>query len=254
MDFTDKAVLITGAGAGIGQAAAVLFARAGARVAVNTLNPERGNRTLEMVRKAGKGQAALFAQGDVSASADATRVFEETLGAFGRVDVLVNNAGIVLPGRVDNTSEEDFDRTMAVNVKGVFLMSQLAVRQMLRQGGGVIVNNASSAALKGVRDRAAYSASKGAVTALTRAMAADHMKDNIRINCVCPGTTLTPSLQDRINAFPDPVKARADFEARQPMGRLGKPEEIANVILFAAWDGNGFMNGAVLSADGGMTV
>ncbi len=252
MDFTDKVVLVTGAGAGIGQTTAVLFAKAGAKVVVNTLNVERGAKTLDLVKKAGSGQA-IFLQGDVSSMADAKRLVDDTVKAFGRLDILVNNAGIVLPGRVDNTSEEDFDRTMAVNVKGLFMLSQQAVRQMLRQGGGVIVNNGSSAALKGVKDRAVYSASKGAVVSLTRAMAADHMKDNIRVNCVCPGTTLTPSLEARINAFPDPAAAKKDFVARQPMGRLGVPEEIANAILFAAWDGNGFMNGAIVSVDGGMT-
>ena len=252
MDFTNKAVLITGAGAGIGQVTAVLFAKAGAKVAVNTLDAGRGAKTLDLARKAGAADA-IFLQGDVASSADAGRLVEDAVKAFGRLDVLINNAGIVFPGRVDDTLEEDFDRTMAVNVKGLFIVSQHAIRQMLRQGGGVIVNNGSSAALKGVRDRAAYSASKGAVVSLTRAMAADYMRDNIRVNCVCPGTTQTPSLEARINAFPDPVAARRDFTARQPMGRLGTPEEIANAILFLAWDGNGFMTGTIVSVDGGMT-
>lgn len=253
MDFTGKAVLVTGAGAGIGRVTAEAFARAGARVAVNTLNPGRGEETLALVRAAGSG-GGIVALGDVSEPAVAERVVGETVAAFGRLDVLVNNAGIVLPGRVDDASLEDFDRTMAVNVRGVFLLSQLAVRLMLKQGGGVIVNVASSAALKGVRERAAYSASKGALVSLTRAMASDHMKDGLRINCVCPGTTLTPSLADRANATVDPERTMREYVSRQPMGRLGKPEEIANAILFAAWDGNGFMNGAIVSVDGGMTV
>lgn len=252
MDFHDKVVLITGAGAGIGQAAAVRYAECGARVAASTLTPSRGEKTLELIRNAG-GADSAFIQGDVSSTADALRIVRETVERFGRVDILVNNAGIVAKGAVDGTSEEDFDKTMAVNVKSVFMMSKFAAPHMLRQGGGVIVNVGSSVALKGVADRAAYSASKGAVVALTRAMAVDYMKKNIRVNCVCPGTTMTPSLQERINAFPDPAQALRDFTARQPMGRLGEAVELANAILFASWDGAAFMSGAIIAVDGGMT-
>ncbi|MDR1520880.1 MAG: SDR family oxidoreductase, partial [Planctomycetota bacterium] len=183
MDFTGKAVLVTGAGAGIGRATAILFGQANAKVAVNTLDSGRGGETLELVRRAGAPEA-IFLQGDVSKKADAERLVSGTAAAFGRLDVLINNAGIVIPGTALDTTEEDLEKTLAVNVKGLFLMSQAAVRQMLRQGGGVVVNNGSSAALKGVRNRAAYSASKGAVVSLTRAMAADHARDNIRFNCV----------------------------------------------------------------------
>ncbi|MDR1535802.1 MAG: glucose 1-dehydrogenase [Planctomycetota bacterium] len=253
MDFTGKAVLVTGAGAGIGRAAAVLFGKAGAKVAINTLDTGRGEKTLDLVKRAGAPQA-VFIQGDVSLKADAERMISAAVEAFGKLDVLINNAGIVIPGTALDTTEADLERTLAVNVKGLFILSQLAIRQMLRQGGGVIVNNGSSAALKGVANRAAYSASKGAVLALTRAMAADHRRDNIRINCVCPGTTLTPSLEARISALPDPKAAMAEFENRQPIGRLGTPEEIAGAMLFAAWDGNSFMNGAIISVDGGMTA
>ena len=219
MDFTGKTVLVTGAGAGIGRATAALFGKSGAEVAVNTLNPERGEETLALVRRAGAPRA-VFIRGDVSRRDDAERMVAGTVEAFGRLDILINNAGIVIPGTALDTREEDLEKILAVNVKGLFLLSQFAIRQMLAQGGGAIVNNGSSAALKGVANRAAYSASKGAVVALTRAMAADHARDNIRINCVCPGTTLTPSLEARIAALPDPAKARKEFENRQPMGRL----------------------------------
>lgn len=252
MDFKDKVVLITGTGAGIGRACAVRYAECGARVAANTMNRERGEKTLAMIREAGNGDA-VFLQGDVSVAGEAERLVAETISAFGRIDILVNNAGIVMPGRVDNTPEDDFERTMAVNVKSVFMLSKFTVERMLAQGGGCIVNNGSSAGLKGVKDRAAYSASKGAIISLTRAIAADYMRNNIRVNCVCPGTTMTPSLEDRINTFPDPAQALADFVARQPMGRLGEATELANAILFASWDGAAFMNGAILSVDGGMT-
>jgi meso-butanediol dehydrogenase/(S,S)-butanediol dehydrogenase/diacetyl reductase len=252
MRFRDKVVLITGAGVGIGRAAAVQFGKEGAKIAVNSLTPANGMETLRLLREA--GGEGTYIQGDVSLAADAQRIVEETIRAFGRLNVLVNNAGIVLPGRVDNMSEEDWDRTMAVNLKGVFLVSKYSIPEMRKNGGGVIVHNASVAALKGIKDRGAYSASKGAVWALTRAMAADYLSENIRVNCVCPGTTYTPSLERRIQAFPDPRKALADFIARQPMGRLGKEEEIAAAILFAASDEAAFMNGATIAIDGGMTI
>ena len=252
MRFEGKVVLITGAGVGIGRAAAIRFAREGAKVAANSLTPANGLETLRLLKEAA-GQG-IYLQGDVSKEADARRMVEGTVKAFNRLDILVNNAGIVLPGRVDNTSEEDWDRTMAVNLKGVFLVSKYAIPEMRKAGGGVIVNNASVVALKGVKDRGAYTASKGGVWALTKAMAADYLNENIRVNCVCPGTTDTPSLARRIQAFADPVKARADFIARQPMGRLGREEEIAAAILFAASDEAAFMNGATIAIDGGMTI
>ena len=252
MRFQGKVVLITGAGVGIGRAAAIGFAGEGARVAVNSLTPANGMETLRLLKEAG-GQG-IYIQGDVSRDAEARRLVEETVKAYGRLNILVNNAGIVIPGRVDNVSEEDWDRTIAVNLKGVFLVSRHAIPEMRKIGGGVIVHNASIAAIKGVKDRGAYSASKGGVWALTKAMAADYLSENIRVNCVCPGTTYTPSLERRIQAFPDPEKARIDFVARQPMGRLGKEEEIATAILFAASDEAAFMNGATIAIDGGMTI
>jgi len=252
MRFQRKVVLITGAGVGIGRAAAVRFGKEGAKVAINSLTPTNGQETLRLLKEAG-GQG-IYIQGDVSIAVDARRIVDEAVKAFGRIDILVNNAGIVLPGRVDNISEEDWDRTIAVNLKGVYLVSKYTIPEMRKIGGGVIVHNASVVAIKGVKDRGAYTASKGGVLALTKAMAADYLSENIRVNCVCPGTTYTPSLERRIQAFADPEKARVDFIARQPMGRLGKDEEIAAAILFAASDEAAFMTGANIAIDGGMTI
>lgn len=252
MRFRGKVVLITGAGVGIGRAAAVRFSREGAKVAVNSLTPAHGMETLRLLAQA--GGEGIYIQGDVSKDADAQRMVAETVKAFGRIDVLVNNAGIVIPGRADNTSEDDWDRTLAVNLKGPFLVSKHTIREMRKTGGGVIVNTSSVVAIKGVRDRAAYTASKAGLWGLTRAMAADHLADGIRVNCICPGTTDTPSLERRIQAFADPEQARVDFIARQPMGRLGTDGEIASAILFAASDEAAFMDGATIAIDGGMTI
>jgi NAD(P)-dependent dehydrogenase (short-subunit alcohol dehydrogenase family) len=252
MRFQGKVVLITGAGVGIGRAAAVRFGKEGAKVAINSLTPANGQETLRLLQEA-RGQG-IYIQGDVSIAVDARRIVDEAVKAFGRIDILVNNAGIVLPGRVDNISEEDWDRTIAVNLKGVYLVSKYTVPEMRKIGGGVIIHNASVVAIKGVKERGAYTASKGGVLALTKAMAADYLSENIRVNCVCPGTTYTPSLERRIQAFADPEKARVDFIARQPMGRLGKDEEIAAAILFAASDEAAFMTGANIAIDGGMTI
>ena len=251
MKLENKVALITGASVGIGRETALLFAREGTKVAVNSQSG-RGQAVVDEIVKA--GGRAVFVQGQVEDPDDAEKMVAKTVEAFGRLDILVNNAGIVLPGRCENTSLEDFDRMMAVNVRGVFLVSKFAVEQMQKQGGGVIVHNASVAAVKGLKDRFAYSASKGAVWAMTKAMAMDYIRENIRVNCVNPGTTLTPSLEDRINAFDDPVAAKEQFIERQPMGRLGAPEEIAAAILYLASDDAAFTTGATLGVDGGLTI
>ena len=251
MKLQDKVAVITGASVGIGKITAEMFAEEGAAVVVNSRSPRGGTVANQIAER---GHKALFVQGEVQNPEDARRIINGTLERFCRIDILVNNAGIVLPGTIDNTSIEDWDQTFAVNCRGVFLMSKFAVQQMLKQGGGVIIHNASVAGVKGLKDRASYCASKGAVVALTKAMAMDYVERNIRVNCLNPGTTLTPSLQDRINAFDDPVAARKMFEARQPMGRLGKPEEIAAGILYLASDEASFVTGAVLNVDGGLTM
>jgi meso-butanediol dehydrogenase/(S,S)-butanediol dehydrogenase/diacetyl reductase len=251
MKLKDKVALITGASVGIGEATAVLFAQEGAKVVVNGQST-RGQAVADKITQAG-GQA-IFVQGKVEVPDDAKKMVDAAVDAFSRLDILFNNAGVVLPGRADNTSLDDFEHMMAVNVRGVYLVSMFAVKQMLTQDGGVIIHNGSVAAVKGIKDRFAYSASKGAVLAMTKAMAADYIRDNIRVNCINPGTTLTPSLEDRIAAFDDPQAARQQFIDRQPMGRLGTAQEMAAAVLYLAGDEAGFTTGAALNVDGGLTI
>lgn len=245
-NFKDKAVLVTGGGAGIGEAAALAFARDGACVAVNSVSSS-GEKTVEKMKE--ERLKALFVQGDVSSPADAQGMVEKTAEVFGKIDVVVNCAGIVCGGNVEETELDTWRRTMEVNVTGTFLVCKYAM-PYLKQTKGVIVNISSLVAVKGIANRAAYSASKGAVLSLSKAMAADYIKDRVRVNCVCPGTVLSPSLQGRIDAEPDPAKAMENYVSRQPLGRLGTPEEIAAAILFAASDEAGFLDGAVIQIDG----
>ncbi len=251
MDFktklNEKVAIITGAGAGIGEATAMLFAREGARVCCNSIS-ESASEVVDKIKKLGSN--AIFVQGDVSTEEDAKKIVYKTMESYGKIDILFNNAGIVIPGSIDTISTENWDRTMAVNVRGVYLMSKYAI-PFLKKTGGTIINNSSSVAFKGVKDRAAYTASKGAVLAMTRAMAADYIEDKIRVNAICPGTTDTPSLAKRLAKFDNPEEARTQFIARQKIGRLGTPEEIAEGVLFLAL--NKFCTGISLSIDGGMT-
>jgi NAD(P)-dependent dehydrogenase (short-subunit alcohol dehydrogenase family) len=241
MRLKDKVCIITGGGSGIGRAACLLFAREGARLSVVDKRKEAAEAVAAECKAAGAEATAIPA--DVSRSADARRLVEETVKVFGRLDVLVNNAGYGIAGTVVDTDEDDWDALMAVNVRGVFL-----------GGGGTIVNTASVVAAVGIRNRAAYCASKGAVAALTRAVAIDHVADGIRCNAIAPGTIDTPYFDDILRKSPDAAAVRKGLEARQLLGRLGRPEEIAAGMLFLASDESSFATGSILTIDGGMTA
>jgi len=248
MNLEGKTAIVTGAGAGIGESTVKLLANEGTNVVCNDIS-ESGLRVVKDIQSS--GGEAIFLRGDISDEGFAQKMVAESIKKYNKLDILVNNAGIVIPGRVDNTSTEDWDRTLEVNVRGVYLVSRFAIPH-LRETQGVIINVASAVALMGAKDRAAYTASKGALLSLTRAMAVDYMDDKIRVNCICPGTTDTPSLKDRLAKFPDPDAARKQFIERQPLRRFGRPEEIAEGILYLVQAE--FCTGTCLSVDGGMAI
>jgi meso-butanediol dehydrogenase / (S,S)-butanediol dehydrogenase / diacetyl reductase len=252
MRLKGKVCIVTGGGSGIGRATCLLFAKEGASVVV----ADKRQEAAEAVAAEGSaaGATMLPTMMDVSRDDDAQRVVHQTVEAFGRLDVLVNNAGYGFAGTVVDTDEEAWDDLMAVNVRGVYLCSKHAIPAMAKNGGGAIVNTASVVAAVGIRNRAAYCASKGAVAALTRAIAIDHVAEGIRCNAVAPGTIDTPYFDEILRKSPVAADSRKALEARQLLGRLGTPEEIAAGILFLASDESRFATGTILTIDGGMTA
>jgi NAD(P)-dependent dehydrogenase (short-subunit alcohol dehydrogenase family) len=247
--LSHKIALITGGGAGIGAATAELFAREGAKVLVADYDLNAAQTIARRI-----GAAAAATQTDVRKDVDTKAMVDACVKAFGRVDILVNNAGRGALGTVVTTAEAEWDDIMAVNVRGVFLCSKHAVPVMKANGGGTIVNVASTTAIAGIPDRAAYVASKGAVAALTRAMALDHAPDNIRVNAVSPGVTWSNYYDRMLSQVPDPEAFKQGLKDRAPMGRVAQPIEIANAILWLASDESAFATGSVVTVDGGYTA
>jgi NAD(P)-dependent dehydrogenase (short-subunit alcohol dehydrogenase family) len=252
MNLHNKTAIITGAAAGIGAASAALFAREGAKVVAVDIDRELLDQISAQIGRAGGECLAVVA--DVSQRDDVENVLRNTIQKFGRVDILFNNAGIVPTGKIEATSEEQWDRAMAINVKSMYLFCHAVIPLMKAQGGGVILNTASATALRAVTDRACYTAAKAAVVGLTKSMALDYVRDNIRVNCLCPGTVETPSLIQRLAAFPDPAEARKNFIARQPMGRFGTAEEIAQAALYLVSPSSEFVTGVAFAIDGGLSI
>jgi NAD(P)-dependent dehydrogenase (short-subunit alcohol dehydrogenase family) len=244
-----KRAIVTGAGAGIGEAIAIRLSGEGARVALADLDEGAAERV------AGKLDAKTLARGtDVTRAEEVEALVQSVVERWGGLDVMVNNAGVGVAGTTPETSEEDWERLMAVNLKGTFLGIKYAIPAMRDSGGGSIVNISSVAALVGIPDRAAYSATKGGILALTRAAAIDHVGEGVRVNCIAPGTVDTPWVGRITAGYDDPEEARARMEARQPHGRFVTPEEIAAMAAYLASDESASCIGACMVVDGGVTA
>jgi len=252
MRLKNKVALITGGTSGIGAATAVLFAREGAKIAITGRHEKRGHAVTEQILN--DGVEAMVVRTDGRKADECRRAVEETLQSFGQLDVLFNNAGIFYPHSTLDCSEEEWDLQIDINLKGTFLMSKFALPGMIARGSGVIINNSSGWGIVGGDAAVAYCASKGGVVLLTKAMAIDHGRQGIRVNCICPGDVDTPML-------PEDARMRGqkweDYLAgcsNRPLGRIGTSEEIAKAALFLASDDSSFMTGATLVVDGGGTA
>ena len=241
----DKVATITGGGSGIGRATCLLFAREGAKVVVADYIAEGGNETVRQISAAG-GQA-VFVQADVSKSADVQNMIGAAVRNYGRVDIFFNNAGIEGPStKLANLKEEDWDRVIAIDLTSVYLGMKYVIPEMIKQGGGVILSTASVAGLVGFQGSGAYAAAKAGVINLTRLAALEYADKNIRVNCICPGVIETPMVERVLGGRPRERVVRSE-----PIGRLGRPEDIANAALFLASDESSFATGAPFIIDGG---
>jgi meso-butanediol dehydrogenase / (S,S)-butanediol dehydrogenase / diacetyl reductase len=250
--LSGKVALITGGGTGIGRAIALAFAREGASVALAGRRLEKLKEVAGEVKK--QGGAAKTVECDVTRARDAERAVREAAKQFGKLNVLVNNAGTLSVSTVDNISEEEWDRVMTVNVKGPFLMSRAALKEFRKAGGGAIVNIGSVLGLVAMQNRAAYCASKGGVTMLTKAMALDHAHENVRVNCICPSIVETDLVKGLFNDSEQGKALRKAREGTIPLGRFGKPMDVAELAVFLASEESSWITGAAIPLDGGLTA
>ncbi len=252
MKLKGKVAIITGAGSGIGRASALLFAREGARVIVADLVAAAGEETVAEIKAT--GGEAIFVQVDVSKAAEVEQMVQVAVESYSRLDILYNNAGLTLPAMVTETTEEIWTRSIDVNLKGVMLGCKYAIPEMLKNGGGSIINTASMLGLVASPRQAPYCAAKGGVVLLTKQVAIDYARDNIRVNCICPSEVDTPMHRKFIEESPDPEATKKRLMERIPLNRVAQPEEIATVALFLASDDSSYITGVALPVDGGLTA
>jgi NAD(P)-dependent dehydrogenase (short-subunit alcohol dehydrogenase family) len=245
MRLNGKIAIITGGGSGIGKAIAQAFVREGAKVVIAGRDSNKLKAAAAEI-----GGDCLTVSADVSKPNDVQKLVRAAIDKFKRIHILVNNAAVLLPGTAESISEEDFDQTFAINVRGLWLMSRAVLPHMRAASGGSIINIASVLSLVGARNRVAYAASKGAVMAMTKAMALDHAAENIRVNCIAPGIVAT----EMVSKFNTDETARRQREAMHPMGRFGQPEEVASAAVFLASDESAWTTGSVLTIDGGYSA
>jgi NAD(P)-dependent dehydrogenase (short-subunit alcohol dehydrogenase family) len=249
MRLAGKTALITGGNSGIGRASAILFAKEGAKVAVAARDVASGEDTVAAIKQT--GGTAMFLPTDVSRSEDCRRAVERTLAEFGRIDVLFNNAGMALVKRLHETTEDEWDRILSTNLKSIYLMCRFAIPHMMAAGGGSIINTGSQLSMVAAPNFAAYCATKGAIVNLSRAMALDYAKHNIRVNTLCPGAVATPLLLRQFEGKEGPQGSLQHLADLHPMGRIGQPEELATAALFLACGEASFVTGTALVVDGG---
>ncbi len=242
----NKIAIVTGAGSGIGRACAAALAREGAKVALVGRRPQRLDAVAREI-----GDSALVLAADISKKLEIDRVVEQTVGRFGGLNVLLNSAGVLHVGTVEQITEEQWDETFNINVRGLWLLSRAVLPHMRKAGGGSIINIASVLGINGARNRASYAPSKGAVVLLTKCMAIDHGQENIRVNAICPAFVETDLTAAIIKKAPDPEAVRRERIGVHPIGRLGQPEDIAGLAVYLASDESSWVTGAVFPVDGG---
>ena len=248
-ELSGKRALITGGASGIGKATAKLFARRGAGICIADVDAAAGQGVADEIII--EGGRAIFVRCDVSSAVECQSAVQQMVAEFGGIDILFNNAGIIRRASVVDTTEDEWDRVMAVNVKSVFLLGKYVVPHMDKEGGGVIINISSGWGLVGGRNAASYCASKGAVVQLTRAMALDHGAQRIRVNCICPGDTDTDMLRNEAQQLGETEDAFLAEAADRPLQRVGMPEDIAQAALYLASEASSFITGTTLVVDGG---